>query len=124
MSLFHLRKNVKKFASMAWAAGGALVALVCVGILSPSDLAAQSTGSAPIPLPRLTGPISLDGEPDDAAWARVPPLTMTQHEPVFGIEPTERSVVRVAYDREHIYPKTASWSVEEPTLRRLFRLTR
>ncbi|MFG1690751.1 DUF5916 domain-containing protein [Gemmatimonadota bacterium] len=63
---------------------------------------AQSESVA-IPLPRLTGPITLDGVGDEAAWAEIPVLTMTQHEPIFGAEPTERSVIRVAYDREYLY---------------------
>ena len=57
----------------------------------------------PYPLTRLTGPIQLDGMSDEAAWQVVEPLPATMYEPTAGLEPSERTVFRVAYDDEYLY---------------------
>ena len=103
MTSFYLPRNAKDFASIFRIASSTFVLVTLGGLLGTSGVGAQATGNAPIPLPRISGAIVLDGVGDEAAWGRIPPLSVTQHEPVFGAEPTERTVVRVAYDREHIY---------------------
>ena len=37
----------------------------------------------PMAIPRLSGPIEVDGVVDEAAWEAIDPLPMTQYEPVF-----------------------------------------
>ena len=69
------------------------------------ELTAQS--AAPITLPRLTGPIVLDGTPDEAAWQAIPALPLTMYAPVFRGVPTQRSEIRVAYDDQYLY--AAGW---------------
>ena len=54
-------------------------------------------------LPRLTGPIVLDGRSDDAAWESVPPLPLTMYAPTHRGTPTQRTEIRVAYDDEALY---------------------
>jgi hypothetical protein len=54
-------------------------------------------------LPRLSGPVEIDGHVDEPAWESIPTLPMTQFEPTYGAEPGERSEIRVAYDDEAIY---------------------
>ena len=54
-------------------------------------------------LPRLTGPVSLDGWVDEEAWARIAPLELTTYAPTWEAPPTERSEIRVAYDDEHVW---------------------
>lgn len=50
------------------------------------------------------GAVTLDGILDDAAWAGAPVATgFTQREPDEGADPTERTEVRVIYDRETLY---------------------
>lgn len=82
------------------------VALVLMGavcsLASPEEVRAQSEPTT-LSLPRLAGSITLDGDISEAAWAAIAPLPMTQHQPVFGVEPTERTVIRIAYDREYLY---------------------
>ncbi|UCH63087.1 MAG: carbohydrate binding family 9 domain-containing protein [Fidelibacterota bacterium] len=54
-------------------------------------------------LPRLQGPIQLDGLSDEPAWQAVEPLPLTVHQPVFGGSPTERTEIRIAYDDDYLY---------------------
>ncbi len=54
-------------------------------------------------LPRLQGPIRLDGLSDEPAWQAVEPLPLTMHKPVFGGTPTERTEIRIAYDDDYLY---------------------
>ncbi len=58
-------------------------------------------------LPRLSGPIELDGRPDEAAWRAVAPVPLTLYAPTYHGVPAERSEVRVAYDDEALY--AAGW---------------
>jgi hypothetical protein len=52
---------------------------------------------------RLEGTINFDGIPDEVAWERIAPFQMVTHSPVYGLEPTERTDIRVTYDHEYIY---------------------
>ena len=102
MRCARLSENAKIFSlALRWAGTLVLIGAVC-SIASPDDVGAQGEAAA-LRLPRLGGPITLDGESNEAAWAEIAPLPMTQHEPVFGAEPTERTEIRVAYDRENLY---------------------
>jgi hypothetical protein len=74
-----------------------------VGGLAPGVRAAPGR----VDLPRLSGPIELDGRPDEAAWQAVAPLPLTLYAPTFGGTPTQRSEIRVAYDDEALY--AAGW---------------
>jgi hypothetical protein len=65
--------------------------------------AAAAKAQEPLPLTRLTGEVTLDGRPDEAAWAAVPPLPLTMFLPVLGGTPTQRTEIRVAYDDDHLY---------------------
>ncbi|MGE5802600.1 MAG: DUF5916 domain-containing protein [Gemmatimonadota bacterium] len=91
-----------------------------LAISANTPASAQATGAAapaaaPLdrqtawPLPRLTGPIRIDGRSDDPAWQAVPPLPMTVHLPTYGREPSERTVARVAYDDDALYVVIDAW---------------
>jgi len=54
-------------------------------------------------IPRLTGPIEVDGRIDEPAWEAVEPLPMTMHAPTFNGRSTELSEIRVAYTDEFLY---------------------
>ena len=54
-------------------------------------------------VPRLTGPIALDGRVDEAAWDAVAPLALVTHWPAFGDAPSERTEIRLAHDDAFIY---------------------
>ncbi|MGH9884367.1 MAG: DUF5916 domain-containing protein, partial [bacterium] len=74
-------------------------------------LALGSTAGAQKPVPleiaRLTGPITLDGNPNEPAWRAIAPLPLTMYTPVFRGAPTQRTEIRVAYDDEYFY--AAGW---------------
>jgi hypothetical protein len=75
--------------------------LACLGaaLAFPVPSAAQE----PWPLPRLEGPIRLDGIPDEPGWSTVEPVPMVSFQPVFGLPPTEPTDIRIAYDSEYLY---------------------
>jgi len=56
-----------------------------------------------IVIPRLSGPITLDGRLDDPAWRSVPPLCMVMQTPTFGESCSERSEALLAYDDAYVY---------------------
>ena len=86
--------------------------IACIALLATTasvPLAAQS--APPMILTRLSGPITIDGKPDEPAWQQVPPLPLTQYAPVFGAPPHQRSEIRVAYDDENFY--AAGWFYDD-----------
>ncbi len=71
-----------------------------------SILTAQTPANdraTPLALPRLTGPITLDGFSDEPAWEAVAPLPMVMFMPTYQGTPTERTEVRMAYDDDYLY---------------------
>ncbi|MFQ6675213.1 MAG: DUF5916 domain-containing protein [Fidelibacterota bacterium] len=54
-------------------------------------------------LPRVNGPISLDGFSREPAWESVDPLKVVMHQPTFGLEPSEPTEILVAYDDDYLY---------------------
>ena len=88
-------------------------------MLVASPLAAQQAAVSPSlltgdrqaawSLPRLGGPIRVDGRSDDPAWAAVEPVPMTVYVPADQAEPTERTVARVAYDDDALYVMVDAW---------------
>ena len=79
-------------ARMAWLAG--MVLLATSAFAQESEI---------LVLPRLGGPVELDGLSNEPAWAAVTPWLPTQYEPNNGAPPTERTEFLVAYDADHIY---------------------
>ena len=77
---------------------GALV-LLQLGLVS----IVHAQRSEPLVLPRLDGPVRLDGLSDEPAWQAVAPWLPTQYEPDNGAPPTERTEFLVAYDDDFIY---------------------
>ena len=76
-------------------------------LITNSHFARAQTAGVPLELQRLTGPITIDGVPTEAAWQAIPPLPMTMYTPVFRGRPTQRTEIRVAYDDEFLY--AAGW---------------
>lgn len=54
-------------------------------------------------LPRIKGPVKLDGLSNEPAWQGIKSLPMVMHAPVFRGELSERTEVLVAYDDEYLY---------------------
>jgi len=59
--------------------------------------------ATPLALPRLSGPITLDGYSDEPAWQAIEPLPLTMMLPIFEGAMTERTEIRVAYDDDYLY---------------------
>ena len=57
----------------------------------------------PYVVPRLEGPIEIDGRVDEPAWLAIPPLPGAVSVPDFGREPSERTEFRLAHDGEYLY---------------------
>ncbi len=69
-------------------------------------LAAQGPDNeraTPLVLPRLSGPITLDGFSDEPAWQAIAPLPLTAFMPIYRGTPTEHTEIRVAYDDNYLY---------------------
>lgn len=62
-------------------------------------------------LPRLSSSVTIDGNPNEPAWDAIAPLPLTMYAPVFKGTPSQRSVIKVAYDDEHFY--AAGWFYDE-----------
>jgi hypothetical protein len=56
-----------------------------------------------IDLPRLGGPVTLDGTSDEPAWEGIESLPLTMYNPTFRGESRRRVELLVAYDDEAIY---------------------
>ena len=57
----------------------------------------------PLQLIRLTGSIQMDGASDEPAWQKIEPLPLIMYKPTYKGEPTERTEIRVAYDKDYFY---------------------
>jgi hypothetical protein len=107
----------------------ARVALIVLGSAGVAvHAAAQAVldiapGGPPIQVPRISGPITLDGRVDEPAWEAIDPLPAVMHLPNFGAPPTERTEFRLAYDDDYIYFSCRNYDsdppgIQAPTLRR------
>jgi hypothetical protein len=76
---------------------------VVAAVTAATARASSAQTDEPLDLTRLTGPIELDGMPDEEAWAAVPPLPLTMYFPTFRGTASERSEIRVAYDDRFLY---------------------
>jgi hypothetical protein len=54
-------------------------------------------------LPRLSGPVAVDGRVDEASWEAIDPLPLTKYEPDYLGELTEKTEIRVGYDDYYVY---------------------
>lgn len=87
-------------------ATAALILRIILFLMIGSAVYAQeknSPGEEPYVLPRLEGPIQLDGWSDEAAWDNIEPLPVKMYQPTWGAEPSERTEIRVAYDNDYLY---------------------
>ena len=84
-----------------------LLSLIPLLVTTPAIAQTAPAAEGEIELSRLSGPITLDGRPDEPAWQQVPALPLTMYSPVFRGTPTQRTEIRVAYDDEYFY--AAGW---------------
>ncbi|MGI9174254.1 MAG: DUF5916 domain-containing protein [Rhodothermales bacterium] len=80
---------------------GSRAALLSVLLLCCPALPAEA--QEVLELPRLTGPIQLDGRPDEAAWQEITPLPVVMQMPHFDQPPSQPTEIRIAYDDQYLY---------------------
>ncbi len=80
----------------------ALCALAVLVLYMTPCIARGQSGDR-LDLPRLQGPVVLDGPSDEPAWDAVAPWIPTQYEPNNGSPATERTEFLVAYDANYLY---------------------
>jgi hypothetical protein len=69
-----------------------------------SDKGNESDTSQPVIIPRLNGPVTLDGVVDEAAWFKIDPLPLVTHWPAFGeTVDINKTQIRIAHDEEYLY---------------------
>ncbi|MDT8401921.1 MAG: DUF5916 domain-containing protein [Bacteroidales bacterium] len=68
-------------------------------ILSMNPAVAQNQ----VVLSKFEGELKFDGICDEAAWDKVAPVKLISFTPDYGAEPLEKTIVKIAYDRNHIY---------------------
>ena len=51
----------------------------------------------------LTESIQIDGLSDEPGWQQIEPLPVIMYKPTYRGEPTEKTEIRVAYDRDYLY---------------------
>ena len=94
---------------MDTAGRGTLLFNLAILLLLALPVVAQD--AAPYSVARLSGPIQLDGMPDEPAWQAVPPLPLTMYFPIYEGEPQQRTEIRVAHDDEYFY--AAGWFYDD-----------
>ena len=85
----------------------------------PADapVPADDSRTTPITIPRISGPIELDGIVDEPAWDDVEPFPVTVFSPTYGAPPTETTEVRVAHDDEFLYVSGRLYDSEPEAVR-------
>ncbi len=77
------------------------IALLCFCLFAVGGAMAQTP--EPLVVPRLHGPVILDGLSFEPAWDVAEPLPVVQYEPDPGEPPTQKTEIRVAYDDQYLY---------------------
>jgi len=81
----------------------AIAALVLVSVAAETALADRNA-HPPAQAIRLSAPVDVDGVLSEAVWQNGSAITQfTMRDPIEGVDPTERTEVRIAYDDEALY---------------------
>jgi len=84
-----------------------------------SDVAPQSNSDIRVRATFVEDPPSIDGVLDEAFWQTIEPISdFKQRLPNEGAEPTERTELRIAYDRRAIYFGLTAFDSEPDKIRR------
>ena len=81
-----------------------VVLALAVGLAAAAEPDAQPETAPPIRIARATGPIVIDGDPSEPAWADAAPIERWwETNPGDNVEPEVRNVGRLAYDEKYLY---------------------
>jgi hypothetical protein len=67
-------------------------------VFSRENQSTSALSRKPLIIPKLKGPVTLDGLSDEKAWDEIDPLSMTMLFPTPGKPPSERTEIRIAHD--------------------------
>ncbi len=82
----------------------AIFLFVAAGILAAATPPKSASPLPPIVLPRIGGPVTLDGLSEEAAWRDIRPIgEIVQFSPTNGLPPSERTEVLIAHDDKNLY---------------------
>ena len=79
------------------------LSIIILLFISLATLHIHVSGQDRYVLNRLGGEIEFDGIINESAWDSIEPLPMIMFNPVYGIEPTEETKLRIAYDNDYLY---------------------
>lgn len=91
--------------------------LLVAGFVLWVDLKAQTGTTEPLVLPRITGPIVIDGIVDEPAWVAIDPVPLISYDPVSGLPPSEETEIRIAYDDQYIYASIRAYDSDPSGIR-------
>lgn len=66
-------------------------------------------------IPKLPEEIRLDARIDEPAWQEAHRLTLVQHQPNFGVPPSERTEVLIGYTDDYLYAACRCYDRAEPS---------
>jgi hypothetical protein len=69
--------------------------LMLIALVSFSN---ETIGQDARKIKRMISPVEFDGRPDEPAWQTLELFPLTMNRPNFGLEPSEKSEVRIGYD--------------------------
>ncbi len=90
--------------------------LACI-ILILTFSVCVANAQEPLQLIRLTESIQMDGASDEPGWQKIEPLPMTMYKPTYKGEPTERTEIRVAYDKDYFYCSARCYDTDPSGIR-------
>jgi hypothetical protein len=77
---------------------------------APAVISRDASGRATVRAVRITTPIRIDGQLDEAVYASLPSMSeFIQNDPQEGAPASERTEVWILYDRENVYVTARCW---------------
>ena len=89
------------------------VYLILIFVFSVNAASAQK----PLQLTHLTESIQIDGFSNEPGWQRIQPLPMVMYKPTYKGEPTEKTEIRVAYDKNYLYCSARCYDANSAQIR-------
>ena len=87
--------------------------MILISVFSVNAVNAQE----PLSLTYLTAPIQIDGLSNEPGWQRIEPLPMIMYKPIYKGEPTERTEIRIAYDKDYLYCSARCYDMDPSGIR-------
>jgi Domain of unknown function (DUF5916)/Carbohydrate family 9 binding domain-like len=81
----------------------AAVVVPSAGAREKDPLAITSRSKTPIVIQRLVRPVVFDGLSEEEAWKDIPVFSLTMMMPNYGLTPSEKTEVQVAFDDEYLW---------------------